>query len=52
MNLIKKFYGVVSEYDDLSLTLSQTNMDEKHPDYNNQKVLYVPLNSIKSIKIL
>ena len=47
-----KLYGVVSEYDDLSLTLSQTNMDEKHPDYNNQKVLYVPLNSIKSIKIL
>lgn len=47
-----KLYGVVSEYDDLSLTLSQTNMDEKHPHYNNQKVLYVPLNSIKSIKIL
>ena len=32
--------------------LSQTDMDEKHPHYNNQKVLYIPLNSIKSIKIL
>ncbi|WP_036764530.1 hypothetical protein [Peptostreptococcus sp. MV1] len=47
-----KLYGIVSEYDDLSLTLSRTDMDEKNPHYNNQKVLYVPLNSIKSIKIL
>lgn len=47
-----KLYGILSEYDDISLILSQTDMDEKHPHYNNQKVLYIPLNSIKSIKIL
>nr|WP_314277952.1 hypothetical protein [uncultured Peptostreptococcus sp.] len=47
-----KLYGVVSEYDDISLTLAQTDMNDKNPYFNNRKVFYIPLNSIKSIKVL
>ncbi|MBC2576817.1 hypothetical protein [Peptostreptococcus canis] len=45
-----KLYGTISEYDNLSLTLSVTYLDEENSKHGES--LYIPLNSIKSIKKL
>lgn len=47
-----KLYGVISNYDSVSLTLTINYVDEKHPKYNETDSLYIPLNSIKYIRVL
>lgn len=47
-----KLYGVISESDNVSLTLTITYLDEEDPKYNETESLYIPLNSIKYIKKL
>ncbi|WP_101772875.1 hypothetical protein [Peptostreptococcus faecalis] len=47
-----KLYGTISECDNISLTLKITYHDEENPRYNERETLYIPMNSIKSIKKL
>lgn len=47
-----KLYGVISECDSMSLTLTITYLDEEEPNYNETEALYIPLNSIKYIRKL
>lgn len=47
-----KLYGVISEYDNLSLTLDTTFVDEKNVRHKDLESLYIPINSIKSIRKL
>lgn len=47
-----KLYGVISECDNVSLTLTITYLDEENPNYNETESLHIPINSIKYIKKL
>lgn len=47
-----KLYGIISECDDVSLTLTITYLDEENPNYNETESLHIPINSIKYIKKL
>lgn len=47
-----KLYGVISECDHVSLTLTITYLDEENPNYNETESLHIPINSIKYIKKL
>ena len=47
-----KLYGVISNYDAVSLTLTINYVDEEHPKYKKTESLYIPLNSIKYIRKL
>lgn len=47
-----KLYGVIVDYDNVSLTLSITYTDDTNSEGDHAESLYIPLNSIKSIKKL
>lgn len=47
-----KLYGTISDFDKLSLTLSVNFLDGDNKYENDRETLYIPLNSIKSIKKL
>ncbi len=47
-----KLYGVITGYDNLSLTLTITHIDEDHPKHKETESLYIPVNAIKSIRKL
>lgn len=47
-----KLYGVISNYDAVSLTLTINYVDENDPKYSETESLYIPLNSIKYIRKL
>ncbi len=47
-----KLYGVISECDNVSLTLTITYLDEENPNYNETESLHIPINSIKYIRKL
>ena len=48
----KKLYGVISDVDDLSLTLTHTSKNSTIEGADENHNLYIPINSIKSIKKL
>lgn len=48
----KKLYGVISDVDDLSLTLTHTPKNSTIEGVDENHNLYIPINSIKSIKKL
>ncbi|MDU1598874.1 hypothetical protein [Peptostreptococcus anaerobius] len=48
----KKLYGVISDVDDLSLTLTHTSKNSTIEGSDENHNLYIPINSIKSIKKL
>lgn len=53
-----KLYGVIADYDNISLTLSVTRLDKEKKDAiggkndTRKEMLYIPVSSIKSIKKL
>ena len=53
-----KLYGVIADYDNISLTLSVTYLDKEKKDAiggkndTRKEMLYIPVSSIKSIKKL
>jgi len=48
----KKLYGVISDVDELSLTLTNTKDKLSKEGRSEHYNLYIPINSIKSIKKL
>lgn len=48
----EKLYGQITEADKISLTLSINYIDDKTHDLRQSTRLYIPLNSIISIRVL